>query len=70
MSIKWGLSIVDWHYHAVDVVRVHPSGVYKAECNHTLLMVTRLYEVAYGRVCGACSTKQFNVARKQLPIKE
>ncbi|MCA1703840.1 MAG: hypothetical protein LC808_11480 [Actinobacteria bacterium] len=32
MAIRWGLSVLDWHSHAIDERRYHPVGVYKAEC--------------------------------------
>jgi hypothetical protein len=30
MSIKWGLSVLDWRDHAIDDHHDHPTGVYKA----------------------------------------
>jgi hypothetical protein len=40
MSIKWGLSVLDWRDHAINDHHDHPTGVYKAQCGHSLMMVT------------------------------
>lgn len=56
--MRWGLSILDFHHHAIDERGDHPTGVYKAECGHLLLMVTPLHEEPYGRLCGACAAIQ------------
>ncbi len=29
-----GLSVLDWHSHAMDERGDHPIGVFKAECGH------------------------------------
>ncbi|MGH3815073.1 MAG: hypothetical protein ACRDUV_21950 [Pseudonocardiaceae bacterium] len=59
MSIKWGLSVLDWRDHAINERRMHPIGVYKAECGHLLMMVTTLHETPYGKACEACAGQQF-----------
>ncbi|MGH4008292.1 MAG: hypothetical protein ACRDTH_09110 [Pseudonocardiaceae bacterium] len=57
-GVKWGLSVLDFHRHAIDDRKRHPSGCYKAECGHLLMMVTSLHEEPYGRLCGACAAIQ------------
>jgi hypothetical protein len=56
--MKWGLSVLDWHHHAVDDRADHPVGVYKALCGHLLMMVTPLHTELYGRPCEACAGAQ------------
>lgn len=65
MTVRWGLSILDWQRHAIDDRRHHPTGVYKAECSHTLMMATPLEDEPYGRLCELCSNSQFNQAIKE-----
>ena len=65
-SIKWGLSMLDWHSHAIDERADHPTGVYKAECGHTLLMVVTLHDEPNGRPCEACARKQIAVVEVAL----
>ncbi len=62
MAVKWGLSILDWRAHAVDEHAWHPTGVYKAACSHTLLMVTPLLTDPAGKPCDACAALQFRQA--------
>jgi hypothetical protein len=38
MSIKWGLSVLDWRDHASNDHHDHPTGVYKVQCGHSLMM--------------------------------
>jgi len=42
MSIKWGLSVPDWRDHAIEAHHDHPTSVHKAQCGHSLMMVTPL----------------------------
>ncbi len=58
MSIRWGLSVLDWRSHAIDERRHHPTGVYVAECGHSLMMVTKLHDRPNGRPCEACAALQ------------
>jgi hypothetical protein len=54
-GIRWGLSTLDWRWHAVSELADHPTGVYKAQCGALLLMVTSLVEEPAGSPCEACS---------------
>lgn len=60
--MKWGLSVLDFQHHAIDERRYHPVGVYKAECDHLLMMVVELHDVPYGKACGACAGQQYSQA--------
>jgi hypothetical protein len=62
MAIRWGLSVLDWRSHAIDERRMHPIGVYKAECGHLLMMVVQLHEQPSGKPCEACAAQQFTRA--------
>lgn len=56
MSIKWGLSVLDWRDHAINESPGHPiGGVLKAECGHLLMLVTPLREISCGTKCEACA---------------
>ncbi|MGH4008335.1 MAG: hypothetical protein ACRDTH_09325 [Pseudonocardiaceae bacterium] len=33
-GVKWGLPVLDFHRHAIDDRKRHPSGCYKAECGY------------------------------------
>lgn len=57
-AVKWGLSVLDWHHHAINDRAVHPIGVFKAECGHNLMMITELRDEAYGRLCPVCAVTQ------------
>lgn len=57
-GIRWGLSFLDWRSHAIDERRIHPIGVYKAECDHLLMMVVVLEDRPNGKPCPACARKQ------------
>ena len=46
--MKWGLSVLDWHSHAIDERGDHPIGVYRAQCGHLLMVVTTLHEAPTG----------------------
>jgi hypothetical protein len=54
MSIQWGLTVLDWRDHAISNHHAHPTGVYKAQCGHSL-MVTPLRDTSCGRQCQACA---------------
>lgn len=58
MTIKWGLSVLDWHAHAIDENADHPIGVYVARCGHRLMMVTTLHESPPSRICAECGRAQ------------
>jgi hypothetical protein len=49
LSIKWGLSVLDWRDHAINESQDHPIGVFKAECGHLLMLVTALRETSAGQ---------------------
>lgn len=53
-TLRWGLSVLDWHDHAIDDHLDHPIGVLKARCGHLLMMVTPLRETC-GTPCPACA---------------
>lgn len=60
--MKWGLSVLDWHSHAIDDLADHPLGVYKAECGHLLMMVVTLHDRPGGSPCEACAALQLDRA--------
>ncbi|MGH3673659.1 MAG: hypothetical protein ACRDSH_24020 [Pseudonocardiaceae bacterium] len=63
MTVRWGLSVLDWRSHAVvDEYADHPSGCYRATCGHHLMRVTPLVETPGGRTCEECAEVQFNHA--------
>ncbi len=64
MSVKWGLSVLDWRSHAINEHAKHPLGVFKAECGHLLMMVTTLREKPFGEVCAAL---RFDRAMTEVP---
>jgi hypothetical protein len=54
-AIRWGRSLLDLRFHAVDELADHPSGCYRSECGHVLLAVTVLHTEPIGdRICEAC----------------
>lgn len=55
--MNWGLSAVDWHWHAVDPAADH-VGVFRAECGHLLSMETTLREMFLGPWCEGCGLAQ------------
>jgi hypothetical protein len=58
MTVQWALSVEDWRSHAVDELGDHPSGVYRAECGHLLMMVTTLHDEPHGAPCQVCAALQ------------
>ncbi|MGH3799846.1 MAG: hypothetical protein ACRDTD_06895 [Pseudonocardiaceae bacterium] len=58
MSVRWALSILDFHSHAVDELRDHPHGVVQTECGHRLMVTTPLSEEPLARPCGRCAVTQ------------
>ncbi len=66
MSMKWAHSILDWRSHAVDEQRRHPTGVFKAECGHTLGICVELRDEPRGQVCEACAMTQASRAMTRL----
>lgn len=56
MTIKWGLSVSDWHDHAVDNHQDYPGGALQARCGHLLMVVTPLRDTSCGTQCQACAT--------------
>lgn len=65
-AVKWALSVLDWHSHAIDERRYHPIGVYKAECGHLLMVVVTLHDRPDGPPCQACAGRQLEMARAAL----
>ncbi len=55
MSIKWGLSVADWHDHAVDHHHNYPGGALQARCGHWLMIVTPLRDKSCGKQCAECA---------------
>ena len=68
MSVRWGLSPLDWCSHAIDERGDHPIGVLKAECGHLLMMVTTLHDRPNGAPCEVCAAQQFARAVKMIPV--
>ena len=66
MAIRWGLSVLDWCSHAIDERRMHPVGVFKAECGHLLMVVTTLHEAPNGKPCEACAAQQLELVQAAL----
>jgi hypothetical protein len=66
MAIRWGLSVLDWHSHAIDERLDHPIGVYKAQCGHLLMMVVQLHEQPSGKPCETCATLQLELVQAAL----
>lgn len=64
MSIKWGLSVLDFQHHAIDERAYHPIGVHRAQYEHLLMMVVQLHDEPYGKTCEACAGRQFASAVK------
>jgi hypothetical protein len=64
MSIKWALSVLDFQHHAIDERAYHPIGVYRAQCEHLLMMIVQLHDEPYGKTCAACAGRQFASAVK------
>jgi hypothetical protein len=54
-GLKWGISVLDWHTHAIDEHGNHPIGVYVARGGHRLMMVTALHESPPSRICLSCA---------------
>lgn len=70
--IKWARSVLDWHnldrgyrsrdlvvwpYHALDEGDVHPHGVYRTQCGHSLIRNVTLYEQPPGLPCPQCAIR-------------
>ena len=57
-DLKWGISVLYWHAHAVNIGINHPIGVYVAFCGHLLMMVTKLHDAPPTRViCPVCTER-------------
>lgn len=54
-SIKWGLSVSDWHDHAVGDHQDYPGGALQARCGHWLMIVTPLRDKSCGKRCQKCA---------------
>jgi hypothetical protein len=55
MSIKWGLSVLDWRYHAINDHHDHPDRRVQNPLRHSLMMVTPLRDTSCGTQCQACA---------------
>ena len=55
--MRWGLSPLDWRWHAVDPMIDHFE-VFTAACGHLLSMGTTLQESFGGRWCEGCGIQQ------------
>jgi hypothetical protein len=64
--IRWGLSVLDWRSHAIDICRDHPGGVYRAQCGHLLLRVVPLWERPVSAPCPTCATLQLELVQAAL----
>ncbi|MGH3777400.1 MAG: hypothetical protein ACRDRR_17020 [Pseudonocardiaceae bacterium] len=76
MTIKWGLSVLDWCNHAIDDRADHPLGIYRALCGHRLMMITALQddkplgsrcEVCVATQCAESESREFGTARRANP---
>jgi hypothetical protein len=56
MTIKWGLSVLDWRDHAVDDHQDYPSGALNARYGHWLMIVTPLRNKSCGKQWQECAT--------------
>lgn len=54
VAVRWGLSSLDWHAHAIDEDTDHPHGVYVARCGQRLFMGTSLHDEPPGWICLSC----------------
>jgi hypothetical protein len=70
VSVKWGLSVLDWRSHAINERAEHPIGVLRAECGHLLMTVTVLHETPYTASCEACAALQLARAMAEVPPVE
>jgi hypothetical protein len=61
--IRWGLWVLDWRSHAIDICRDHPGGVYRAQCGHLLLGVVPLWERPVAAPCPTCATLQLELVQ-------
>lgn len=67
VHIEWGLSVLDWRSHTIDVCRDdHPGGVYRAQCGHLLDSVVPLRERPLAAPCPACATLQLELVQAAL----
>jgi hypothetical protein len=66
-AMKWGCSLLDWRFHAVDEMADHPKGVYRAECGHMLLAVTVLRDAPIGATCEACCIPERSAHEQPRP---
>jgi hypothetical protein len=53
--IRSGLSVADWHDHAVDDDQDYPGGSLQARCGHWLMIATPLRTKSCGK-CETCAT--------------
>lgn len=67
--MKWGLSVLDWCSHAIDERAHRPTGVYKAECGHLLMMVVTLHEEPNGKACPPCSAGPAQAAQDNNEVR-
>lgn len=65
-AVKRELPVLDWRSHAIDECTDHPTGVYKAECGHTLMMVVTLNGEPNGKPGDTCVRKQIDVAKAAI----
>lgn len=56
-AVKWGRSLLDMRFHAIDELADHPAGRYRAECGHVLLALTLLRDIPLGATCETCATR-------------
>ncbi|MGH9206657.1 MAG: hypothetical protein ACRD1G_08890 [Acidimicrobiales bacterium] len=55
---RWGVSVRDWHAHAVDdeTAERHPGAGWVARCGLELRRVAVLYDEPPTRICPTCAT--------------
>ena len=66
MTVRWGLSVLDWTHHAIDERADHPNGCYRASCGHLLIFVVPLEDAPYGKTCEDCAAEQYDIAIEDL----
>lgn len=55
---RWGLSVRDWHAHAVDdeTAERHPPAGWITRCGLELRRIAVLYDEPPTRICPTCAT--------------
>jgi hypothetical protein len=54
VAARWGLSLLDWHAHAIDDNANHRHGAYIARCGQHLSTSTNLHDQPPTWICPPC----------------